>query len=130
MMIVIIELLLFLFDFDGSQGFITDNSSFRASSFHCAPRPGKVKVKLKLIKCSMYALNLSGLHIVIMLSQFSMEIAVFKGRNLRIVVYMQIFSILYGRADLPLPMGECAPAWGKLAHLESIQKTNIYSKLY
>ena len=39
-MIVIIELLLFLFDFDGSQGFITDNSSFRASSFHCAPRPG------------------------------------------------------------------------------------------
>ena len=130
MMIVIIELLLFLFDFDGSQGFITDNSSFRASSFHCAPRPGKVKVKLKLIKCSTYALNLSGLHIVIMLSQFSMEIAVFKGRNLRIVVYMQIFSILYGRADLPLPMGECAPAWGQLAHLESIQKTNIYSKLY
>ena len=26
-------------------------------------------------------------------------------------------------------MGERAPGWGKLAHLEGIQKTNIYSKL-
>ena len=33
-------------------------------------------------------------------------------------------------ADLPHPMGERAPAWGKLAHLESIHKSNIYSKLY
>ena len=40
LIIVIIELLLFLFDFDGSQGFITDNSFLRASSFHCALGPG------------------------------------------------------------------------------------------
>ena len=33
-------------------------------------------------------------------------------------------------ANLPRPMGECAPAWGKLAHLESIQKSNVYSELY
>ena len=33
-------------------------------------------------------------------------------------------------ANLPHPMGERAPPWGKLAHLKSIQKTNIYSKLY
>ena len=33
-------------------------------------------------------------------------------------------------ADLPRTMGEGARAWGKLAHLKNIQKTNIYSKLY
>ena len=31
---------------------------------------------------------------------------------------------------LTYPIGECAQAWDKLAHLESIQKTNIYPKCY
>ena len=65
-----------------------------------------------------------------MFSQFGRENVVSKGRNnLKIVVCkFSPFYIVW--ADLPRPMGERAPAWGKLAHLESIHKTNIYSKLY
>ena len=63
-------------------------------------------VKLKLIKFSTNALNLSGLHIVIMLSQFSWEILIFKARNnLKNVVYMEIFSFLYGMGQLTPPHG-------------------------
>ena len=88
-------------------------------------------VKLKLIKCSTNALDLSGLHIVIMLSQLSWYILVFKGRNnLKNVVYIQLTPFYMVWANLPRPMGECAPVWGKLAHLESTQKSNIYSELY
>ena len=42
------------------------------------------------------------------------------------ILYIQILFISMVWADLPHPVGECALAWGKLAHLGSIQNPSIY----